>query len=64
MTEDEQLLIQKMFNYCFSSSLNGLFKKEGGIPDVAQEVENPTNIHKDASFFPGLAQWLKDPALP
>lgn len=63
MTEDEQLLIQKMFNYCFSSSLNCLFKKEGGIPDVAQEVENPANTHKDASLFPGLPQWLKDPAL-
>ena len=31
---------------------------------MAQQVKNPTSIHKDVGLSPGLAQWVKDLALP
>ena len=30
---------------------------------MVQQVMNPTSIHKDADLIPGLARWIKDPAL-
>ena len=30
-----------------------------GVPVVAQQVMNPTSLHKDAGAMPGLAQWIK-----
>ena len=31
---------------------------------VAQQVQTPTSIQEDAGLIPGLAPYVKDPALP
>ena len=40
-----------------------LIKTLYGVSVVSQWVMNPTGIHKEVGWIPGLAQWAKDLAL-
>ena len=38
--------------------------RKKGVPVVAQRFTNLTSICENAGLTPGLAQWVKDPAVP
>ena len=44
--------------------MRGVRKETKWSSHSGSAVKNTTSVHEDVGLIPGLAQWVKDPALP